>query len=296
MDKIKTYQEFLNENHLYEIPINEGLWSDIKDKISNYWSELNFEKKVALVDKVRYAFTFSRTSTVVGLLIYILIQAGSLLSGKYMIPSSTGWIVNGIYWLVYLTTLWSDTKLRNIRQDAIQNKVNAITAEFDPKWLFYMFIIIGEKKNVTACLQKLKEDGIITDDLIIETPDGAKLIDLTGKYLRISNKPVNLNIDIDPYGEENWTDDEEIESEHHRNIWKYHPMMWAERIYNVRFRQLQRLISEEDRGNRTTPFFLPKKKTPINSEYYDLYNMAVKTHNKHLVADREIPNRNNQHV
>jgi hypothetical protein len=176
-----------------------------------------------------------------------------------------------MYWLILLSDIFYGRKLKTLRIRVIRDKVRELKNEFSEDWLHYMFFLIGEEKDVQACIEKLIKDELLTKDLIHKTHDGTILIDMTGNFEKRIITPYTITYDdIDPLGEEVWT--KEIRREHMGGHYRSIIIREAEYLFSVKFRCLSEIENMYD-GGKYSPkklfSFKTNKKIPVDDTLYN---------------------------
>lgn len=286
MGNIITYRQFVNENISSEI-LNESVISNIKNKFQNYWNGLSFNKKRQIATNVGKAINASSITASFGMLFYVLFSILSD-SENFKISASISWIINAFYFLCFLTQIKFNKSIRKFKVESIKQKVEELRAEYDSEWLNYMFIVVGNESNIKKAIQKLKNDNVLTDELIHITHDNTILLDLTGQF-RKSNTRVHTNSEVDPYGEEVWPEDELAmkDKKYNRNIWKIYPMQVIEEMFNIRFRSLYKLTDFYDYWEKPNSKLWFFRKGNPNLE--DSYRNSLTQMKNQLAAQEEIP-------
>lgn len=177
---------------------------------------------------------------------------------------------------------WSTT-LKSERKNMIRRKMTDIRNRIN-KYEFsdYVYAIIGDKKNKEAFIKILKDDGLIDDGHLAKIDD-VDVIDFGGsvknsvKSKEEIEKIIKIHSMEDPYGEEDWEDDEEINKKMNReDIYKQYMMNVnvlkidrlgnnISRYYNIRLRKINYIKDFLD--NSIVIGIKNKEKRIIKSEY-----------------------------
>ena len=185
MDKLVTYDEFLNEN----------LLDEINKKIDSLWNNFQFRDNL-----FRKLYRLTTTGGWVLLMTFLSIVAYRYFSH---LPSNNLWPVAFALLGYAVTTIHK--KLTKEKIDHIKLKVKEISSNMN-EYLYKneIFIVLGDTKDIKAYIEKLKYFGIIDDSHILDYKD-IFLIDFSGQYEK--EKPmIGHHDDIDPYDEEDWID------------------------------------------------------------------------------------------
>jgi len=235
MENIKNYEDF----------VNEGLIGDTKDKILKWWN--NFQNKETFLRKFSKLINNSSYGIIYLWCAIYFAQYFNLLPGIDANVNILEVIRNNdtVYYAllaIYLFLVFGSTsitrRLMNSRMKIIRDKMAEMREKFinNKDLLSYFYSVIGDKKNIEAAINKLKDDGWIDDDNVIQL-EGITLIDFSGSQKAKKEVPE----EIDPYGEEDWEDETPRISYH------YSVCHSLEDKYNVRFRQITDEIDYSDR-------------------------------------------------
>ena len=184
MDRLVTYDEFLNENILDEI----------NKKIDSLWN--NFQYRDNLFRKL-YNLT-----TTGGWVLFVTFL--SIVAYKYFLNPH----INGLYGLSFMllasVVRFIHDKLTKEKVEHIKSKMKEIYDNMN-EYLYKseIYTILGDTKDIKEYVEKLKYFGIIDDSHILDYKD-VFLIDFSGQYE--NEKPMISHGDIDPYNEEDWID------------------------------------------------------------------------------------------
>ena len=200
----ENWLEYENENLILRFDdfVNENFIDDMKDKLMKWWGD--FQNKEMVVRQVVRCANYGEWG-----LLFIFIATLLTIYFPHMFGSTIGQFVNGnrtniaIGWFIISIIPSIKKKLKKIRPEYLKAKMKELVELFkDEKYLDDFYAVFGSKKGVTKALDKLKEDGVITDRHIIQLPD-ITIVDFTGTH----DTDTDLKRVEDPYGEEDWHDD-----------------------------------------------------------------------------------------
>jgi hypothetical protein len=249
---IKSYETFLNENNLSDYSINEGFSDKIKEKISSLWNKLSFKNKIDISEKIINVVSKTKLSLCFAYVLYILIIIVDQFTDEIDLQN-TRWVSTCIFWLIFLSTTFISAEARKLRKKSIREKVLEMREKFDSRWFTYIFILLGENEDVIKAVQRMRYDNILNDKDILITDD-VIMIDLSGYFIERGDKNVKDEVTnvIDPYHEEAWTDEEERLAEDPNSLknriklMKTFPMFYIERLYNIKFRNINEIRNVSD--------------------------------------------------
>jgi hypothetical protein len=216
MNNIQTYEDFLNE----------GIISDkFKEKFSKLWNNFQYKEEVT-----RKLYNFLRVGNIPFTLLYL-----ALLCNHYW-PKFLGADIkhffdpafNGMIMVTLYLIFQSNYVFNILRDKVIKKELNRLREKFHDG---NIFLVLGDKSNIDKAIAKLKEDGIISDEHIINE-FGRCIIDFSGR----ANIDKEEHYNVDPYGEEDWNDngaEDEMTLTGRRNLAHI-----LEPIYGVRFRKI----------------------------------------------------------
>jgi hypothetical protein len=195
VDNLQNYDEF----------INEGVLDTIKEKTLKLIK--SFQNKEVFLRKLYHYAIYGTIPLSIMYIFLTVSKAWPQYFGGTDVKeflASYGFIYWGIYilWLLSLQYIWYKlarrkliiSKLRKIRNDIANNE-----------FAVFVCAVIGDRKNITNYLNKLKEDGVIDDKHILQTED-ITLVDFSGTFKDLPENREKFK-EVDPYGEEIWNEE-----------------------------------------------------------------------------------------
>ncbi len=194
---ITTYDEFLNEE----------LLDETRAKILKWWN--NFQNRDNVIRKIHM---YLNAGSWAALFIFI----ATLIA--MWTPTDVGRTIQSlikehklIYWAIFAmlsSVNTGDKQLMKKRKELVEKKMKELREMFAEKnYTSHYYVVLGDKKDIKAVLDKLKADDLITDANVIDVAD-VTLVDFSKTYnIKEPDKAA------DPYGEEDWADQEVDERE-----------------------------------------------------------------------------------
>lgn len=264
MSNIQSYDEFLNE----------GLVDNLKQKFYNWWNNFQNKDEILLnlknlADNGKWHFLYT----------YVLI-----LASYWIIPGLRDWsrefVLNPVitpYWVILIVQqlcVWMVIPLGKARVRHIRTKMQELRDRFrHHEFLRDYVVALGNRKNINAAINRLKNDGVIEDKNILNTGE-ITIIDLNGTILEQQDyiEPKNKgHADVDPYGEEDWIEQPIEQKPKAQSFFiKRLILMDIDHIYSVRFRNVMDLVDYKDQ-------FLKKYNKKIRKQSENRYraNLAL---------------------
>jgi len=229
MDNLQNYDQF----------VNEGALGDFKDKILKFVK--SFQNKETFLRKL---YNFAAYGTVPLSIAYIYV-IGIQVWPEYFCGAdfkeflkTHRFIQWGLYtlWFLSLQSSW----FKMSRRKVIMNKIRKVRQELDNnEFRSFVCAVIGDKRNINAAINKLKNDGVIDDNHLLQTED-ITIVDFSGTFKDVKKEKEERR-DIDPYGEENWN----VEGDDLDNNVKFFRMRRLARNLEAEFKVRFRSIEDE---------------------------------------------------
>jgi hypothetical protein len=279
MKNIQTYDEFLNE----------GIISDIKQKLNNWWS--SFQNKQEVITKLCDLTDAGRLNFIpVYLLLMILYWVPSI---KEWSQSMIGNPVNTAYWIAIIGQFVSTIltfPLGRWRSKLIKREMEQLRFRYaNHEFLENYYALLGNKKDINAALERLKNDGVLEDKHILQT-DEITILDMSGTIrgqearVKPELKDDSIHKALDPYGEEDW-DDKNVPARA-RNPLDVDPKVYMRDrvvkdladIYDIQFKRISDIFDWEIRRPYIPIYTQIKKKEEIRRSEAD-YQRDLRTFN-----------------
>lgn len=271
------------DEHLlkYDDFLNEGIISDVGDKIKLHLKNLSFQKKEQFLRKMYLLACNGSFAMMFIAFSILLIQILGPDWKKYL--SSAGYIINSFSVMNLLITIFFPIARRKL----IRKKMRELSEDFrNDNFRQHIYAIIGDRRNIKSFIDKIKNDGIITDLNILDYQD-ITLIDFSGTIKDKKTKEIlNTYVNIDPYGEETWEDEqpgyERDEIRNYKSLHRFATSNKLENIYNIRLRRIIDYTGIYDTFMTSHHLFLfsPKNSKKNKKKDIDNYNYSLQRLNQ----------------